>query len=182
MWPKDFFFKHYRQFTRFKLEECLLRLRDMFPELTRSSLHRCFKRHGVGRLPWGKLTTIEKEATSAPGCFFLTIYGGGEGTKLFAAIEVGSGRVYCRRLPRTPNGAVIFLQNLFEHYPEGDEKRVVTYSQDNAIFLHAEKEGHLGYEPFFAARQNLDVHHEVSQNKKYESGLGGSIRIGRSPL
>jgi hypothetical protein len=33
------------------LDDCLYSLQETIPKLTRSSLHRCLKRHGINRLP-----------------------------------------------------------------------------------------------------------------------------------
>jgi hypothetical protein len=41
----------FRKQTLLPLDDCLYTLQATIPALTRSSLHRCFQRHGVGRLP-----------------------------------------------------------------------------------------------------------------------------------
>lgn len=41
----------FRQMTLLPLDDCLYTLQSSIPNLTRSALHRCFKRHGVSRLP-----------------------------------------------------------------------------------------------------------------------------------
>ena len=41
----------FRQHTLLPLDDCLYALQPTIPGLTRSSLHRCFQRHGVSRLP-----------------------------------------------------------------------------------------------------------------------------------
>ena len=41
----------FRRMTRLSLDDCLYALEEKIPHLTRASLHRCFKRHGVNRLP-----------------------------------------------------------------------------------------------------------------------------------
>jgi transposase InsO family protein len=40
-----------RRHTLLPLDDCLYALQATIPHLTRSSLHRCFQRHGIGRLP-----------------------------------------------------------------------------------------------------------------------------------
>ncbi|KFA17507.1 transposase, partial [Xanthomonas vasicola pv. musacearum NCPPB 4392] len=40
-----------RQHTLLPLDDCLYALQPSIPHLTRSSLHRCLKRHGISRLP-----------------------------------------------------------------------------------------------------------------------------------
>src|ERR1700759_1383518 len=41
----------FRKHTLLALDDCLYALQATIPHLTRSSLHRCFKRHGISRLP-----------------------------------------------------------------------------------------------------------------------------------
>src|SRR5215469_10985242 len=41
----------FRRHTVLPLDDCLYALQPTIPHLTRSSLHRCLKRHGISRLP-----------------------------------------------------------------------------------------------------------------------------------
>jgi transposase InsO family protein len=41
----------FRRYTLLPLDDCLYALLPTIPNLTRSSLHRCLQRHGIGRLP-----------------------------------------------------------------------------------------------------------------------------------
>ncbi len=41
----------FRRYTLLPLDDCLYALQAIIPRLTRSSLHRCFQRHGLSRLP-----------------------------------------------------------------------------------------------------------------------------------
>ena len=41
----------FRKHTQLPLDDCLYALQPTIPHLTRSSLHRCFQRHGISRLP-----------------------------------------------------------------------------------------------------------------------------------
>ena len=41
----------FRRYTLLPLDDCLYALQATIPHLTRSSLHRCLARHGIGRLP-----------------------------------------------------------------------------------------------------------------------------------
>ena len=41
----------FRQHTLLPLDDCLYALQATIPRLTRSSLHRCLQRHGIGQLP-----------------------------------------------------------------------------------------------------------------------------------
>ena len=41
----------FRRHTLLPLDDCLYALKPTLPHLTRSSLHRCLRRHGISRLP-----------------------------------------------------------------------------------------------------------------------------------
>ena len=41
----------FRQHTLLPLDDCLYALQTTIPHLTRPSLHRCLRRHGIARLP-----------------------------------------------------------------------------------------------------------------------------------
>src|SRR3984957_12022254 len=49
----------FRRHTLLSLDDCLYALQPTIPHLTRSSLHRCLKRHGISRLP-----QVEGEASA----------------------------------------------------------------------------------------------------------------------
>lgn len=49
----------FRRHTLLPLDDCLYALQATIPQLTRSSLHRCLRRHGISRLP-------EVEGETAP--------------------------------------------------------------------------------------------------------------------
>jgi len=44
----------FRKYTLLPLDDGLYALQPTIPTLTRSSLHRCLQRHGIGRLPGGE--------------------------------------------------------------------------------------------------------------------------------
>src|ERR1700722_79795 len=44
----------FRKHTRFPIDVCLAHLKPTIPALTRSALHRCFKRYRVSRIPMGR--------------------------------------------------------------------------------------------------------------------------------
>src|SRR5271166_758283 len=48
----------YRRRMRFTTDDCLRGLKKAIPHLTRSALHRCLKRHGLGRIPAGQKETL----------------------------------------------------------------------------------------------------------------------------
>ena len=41
----------FRKHTLLPLDDCVYVLQETIPHLTRSSLHRCWRRHGISRLP-----------------------------------------------------------------------------------------------------------------------------------
>jgi hypothetical protein len=53
----------FRKDTLLPLDGCLYALRRIIPHLTRWSLHRCLKRHGISRLP-------QVEGEASPKCKF----------------------------------------------------------------------------------------------------------------
>jgi len=60
----------FRRYTLLPLDDCLYALQATVPHLTRSSLHRCFQRHGIGRLPKVEGATPKKAFKSYPIGFF----------------------------------------------------------------------------------------------------------------
>ena len=51
----------FRKHTLLPLDDCLYALQDTIPHLTRSSLHRCYQRHGISRLPSTDETTSKRQ-------------------------------------------------------------------------------------------------------------------------
>lgn len=49
--PEEAMIVAFRKHTLLALDDCLYALQSSIPHLTRSSLHRCFQRHGISRLP-----------------------------------------------------------------------------------------------------------------------------------
>src|SRR6266699_1958167 len=65
----------FRRHTLLPLDDCLYALQATIPHLTRSSLHRCLKRHGISRLPQiaGDKTTRKPFKRYPIGYFHLDI-------------------------------------------------------------------------------------------------------------
>jgi hypothetical protein len=65
----------FRRYTLLPLDDCLYALQPTIPHLTRSSLHRCLQRHGIGRLPEveGDRPTKRKFKTYPIGYFHIDI-------------------------------------------------------------------------------------------------------------
>ena len=51
----------FRQLTLLPLDDCLYALQETIPNLSRSSLHRCFQRHGCSVLPKKESEKVEKK-------------------------------------------------------------------------------------------------------------------------
>ena len=61
----------FRSYTLLPLDDCLYGLQPTIPHLTRSSLHRCFQRHGIERLPEVEGNkTPKKKFKAYPICYF----------------------------------------------------------------------------------------------------------------
>src|SRR5271167_3843348 len=65
----------FRKHTLLPLDDCLYALQATIPHLTRSSLHRCYQRHGISRLPDVEGDQAPKKAFKAypPGYFHIDI-------------------------------------------------------------------------------------------------------------
>ena len=65
----------FRRHTLLPLDDCLYALQPTIPHLTRSSLHRCLQRHGIGRLPdiEGEKPAKKKFKTYSVGFFHIDI-------------------------------------------------------------------------------------------------------------
>jgi hypothetical protein len=175
---KSEFFRNYRLFTGFGLDKCLLRLREMFPHLTRSSLYRCFRREGVSRVPWTKRFEMIGEGLVVPGRLYVSIYGGGD-SALFTAIEVGSGRICCQRSECSPEQGVIFLEKLVECFPDGGVF-VFTKEKDDDLFKYPEPAAEPkdpARHPFALACKRHGVRHFPYIDMEDESVRPGVVRI-----
>ena len=117
----------YRWRTRLALNDCLDRLRRLMPTLSRSTLHRCLKRYGLGR--------VGKTATSPPltcetlmrGPYRFEITANtvvfqyeaiGAAYQLFLAVEEVTKQVYAEVIPHTPENAAAFLVRLVAEFPQ----------------------------------------------------------------
>jgi transposase InsO family protein len=76
----------FRKHTLLPLDDCLYALQPTIAHLTRSSLHRCLQRHGVGRLPdvEGDKPTKKKFKTYPIGYFHIDI----------AEVQTAEGKLY----------------------------------------------------------------------------------------
>src|ERR687884_929174 len=76
----------FRRHTLLPLDDCLYALQPTIPHLTRSSLHRCLKRHGISRLPHVENESADKRKfkTYPIGFFHIDI----------AEVHTEEGRLY----------------------------------------------------------------------------------------
>lgn len=136
----------FRKYTLLSLDDCLYALQPSFPNLTRSSLHRCLQRHGISRLPEVEGDKLQKKKfKSYPiGYFHIDI----------AEVQTDEGRLYLFvAIDRTSKFAYVelhakatrmaardFLSNLIAAVPYA----IHTILTDNGIQ--------------FAKRQGTEIH------------------------
>jgi transposase InsO family protein len=112
----------FRTKTLLSLDDCLYALQETMPHLTRASLHRCFRRHGVNRLPQSESKPAKKPFKAYPiGYFHLDIchLSTAEGKLyLFVAIDRTSKFVFAELLAGCKReDACAFLQRLIPATP-----------------------------------------------------------------
>lgn len=113
----------FRKHTLLPLDDCLYALQASIPELTRSSLHRCFQRHGISRLPdvEGEKPVKKKFAQYPIGYFHIDIaeVRTEEGKLyLFVGIDRTSKLVYAELKEKYGKmEAAQFLENLIAMVP-----------------------------------------------------------------
>jgi transposase InsO family protein len=123
----------FRKHTLLPLDDCLYALQATIPLLNRSTLHRCFQRHGISRLPRLESADLKrKKFRSYPIGYFhidLTEVRTAEGKLyLFVAIDRTSKFAFARLVQRaTRSRAAEFLQELREAVPY----RIHTVLTDN---------------------------------------------------
>ncbi len=112
----------FRRKTELSLDDCLYALEDIIPHLTRSTLHRCFVRHGVNRLPQSEGKKAKKQFKTYPiGYFhidFCNVRTEQGKLKLFVAIDRTSKFVFAELSERAKReDACAFLQRLIKRVP-----------------------------------------------------------------
>ena len=124
----------FRSKTLLSLDDCLYSLQETIPHLRRASLHRCFKRHGLNRLPQSESKPAKKRFKAYPiGYFHLDIchLSTDEGKlRLFVAIDRSSKYVIAElRESAKRQDACAFLRRLIEEAPY----KIHTILTDNGI-------------------------------------------------
>ena len=113
----------FRRHTLLPLDDCLYALQPTIPHLTRSSLHRCFQRHDISRLPEidGDKPAKKKFKAYPLGYFHIDIaeVQTAEGKLyMFVAIDRTSKFVYVELHPKAGKmAAASFLRNLIAAVP-----------------------------------------------------------------
>jgi AcrR family transcriptional regulator len=100
----------FREMTLLPLDDCLHALQAFIPDLTRASLHRCLRRHGISRLPQ---TPLGGEAAGAFDLHLLRLDEAEQGLCLFVAVERTSKFLFAElhAAPTAP-GSADFLRRL----------------------------------------------------------------------
>jgi len=125
----------FRKHTLLPLDDCLYALQATIPHLTRSSLHRCYQRHGISRLPEveGEKQKKKKFKTYPIGYFHIDIaeVRTEEGKlHLFVAIDRTSKFAFAKLFDKADtHTARVFLDELVEAVPY----KVHTVLTDNGI-------------------------------------------------
>ncbi|WP_049753120.1 IS481 family transposase [Nitrosomonas eutropha] len=124
----------FRKHTLLPLDDCLYALQPSIPHLTRSSLHRCFQRHGISRLPEADGDKPKKKFNAYPiGYFHIDIaeVRTKEGKLyLFVAIDRTSKFVFVQLQNKANrNTATAFLKAVIETVPY----KIHTILTDNGI-------------------------------------------------
>jgi hypothetical protein len=113
----------YRWRTRLSLDDSLVRLKRLMPQLSRSALYRCLARHGLSKI--GR-TNVPLPLTSAslagPYRFVITanevILDGVLSVSVLLAVEELTEHVYGEMAEATPENAVAFLARLVAEFPQ----------------------------------------------------------------
>ena len=142
----------FRKLTGLPLDDCLYTLQESIPHLSRSTLHRCFQRHGCPKLEkmQNKQKVAKKHFKAYPiGYFHIDIaeVQTAQGKLyLFVAIDRTSKFCYARLYPfASKSAAVGFLEDLIAFVPYKIDK-ILT---DNGVQFTNRKEGELAFEHMF---------------------------------
>lgn len=156
----------FRRYTLLPLDDCLYALQDSIPHLTRSSLHRCFQRHGIARLPEiaGDKPQKKKFNTYPIGYFHIDIaeVQTEEGKLyLFVAIDRTSKFAFAELHERsTRENAVGFLRRLIEAVPY----KIHTVLTDNGIqFTHQKRQKFAFHHAFDRLCDECGIEHRLTK-------------------
>lgn len=165
----------FRKLTQLPLDDCLYSLQETIPHLSRSTLHRCFQRHGCPKLEKGdtKKKTAKKQFKAySIGYFHMDIaeVQTAQGKLyLFVAIDRTSKFCYARLYPfASKSAAVGFLQDLIAFVPYKIHK-ILT---DNGVQFTNRKEGELALDHMFdrICKQEGIVHRRTQVAHPWTNG------------
>ena len=114
----------YRWRTRLSLDDSLVRLRRMMPQLSRSALYRCLAQYGFNKIGRTNVSPLLTSASLAgPYRFEITTNevafpGGVLWTSVFLAVEEVTQHAYGEVAEATPENAAAFLGRLVAEFPQ----------------------------------------------------------------
>lgn len=160
----------FRRLSKLPLDDVYISLKDKIPELTRSNLHRCLKRHGLNVLPKSNEPTSDKKKFKDYPIGFVHVDITSVQTKegkayLFVAIDRATKYVYTEiHENMTVQVSALFLKNLIAHCPF-DIKTILT--DNGAQFTYALLAQHLRpkhkLHPFDAICESNKIEHRLTQ-------------------
>jgi len=158
----------FRRHTLLPLDDCLYSLQPLIPHLTRSSLHRCFQRHDISRLPQ------MEEANNKPNRKQFKTYPIGYFHIDIAQLHTKQGKLYMFvAIDRTSKFALVelvpsagkmqasaFLNKLVETVPY----KIHTILTDNGIQFTNRKKDTFAFEHIFTRTcREHDIEHRLTQ-------------------
>ena len=156
----------FRRYTLLPLDDCFYALRQSIPHLTRSSLHRCFQRYGISRLPEiaGNKPQRKKFKTYPIGYFHIDIaeVRTDEGKLyLFVAIDRTTKFAFAELHQRaTRKNAVEFLRRLIEAVPY----TIHTVLTDNGIqFTNQKRQRNAFHHAFDRVCDHHGIEHRLTK-------------------
>ena len=156
----------FRKHSLLSLDDCLYALQASIPKLTRSSLHRLFKRHNISRLPnaEGEKKAKTKFKSYPIGFFHIDIaeVRTADGKLyLFVAIDRTSKFVYVELLRNcTKMDSAQFLRNLIKFVPY----KIHTILTDNSIqFTNRAVDKHAFMHIFDRVCREHDIEHRLTK-------------------
>ena len=165
----------FRRKTQLGLDDCLYALQETIPHLSRASLHRCFKRHGVNRRPQSESKRAKKRFKAYPiGYFHLDFcHVQTDESKLYLFVAIDRTSKYAVAELRTSaksEDACEFLRRLMEVVPY----RIHTILTDNGTIFapppNAKRQGKREFGKICAAH---GIEHRLT--KPYHPWTNGQV-------
>ena len=114
----------YRWRTRLSLDDLLVRLRRLMPQLSRSALYRCLERHGLSKIGRTNVSPpLASACLAGPYRFEITandvaLPGDVLYVPVFLAVEEVTKHAYGEVAEATPENAAAFLARLVAEFPQ----------------------------------------------------------------